>query len=112
MNEERRRSPRFAAHGRARLEVGDTSSEGRLCDICRDAALVELDAPQTLGADVRLLVELPGTGDGEIAVSGTVIRVVQGDQGRHAAAVLFRGLPPAAAARIEFFLALQTGLDR
>jgi hypothetical protein len=107
--DDRRKSPRFPVDTRLRLTGGGSSASGRLRDICRDAALLETDAPLALGTFVTLSLELPGTGDGEVLVSGKVIRVAPGEGGGHASAVLFTEVPPAAAARIEVFLALQAG---
>jgi hypothetical protein len=107
--DERRKNPRFPVEAPLRLTAGATSATGRLRDICRDAALVEVEAPLALGAFVTLSLELRGTGDGDVVVSGQVIRIAPGEKGTHATAVLFTEVPPAAAARIEFFLALQTG---
>jgi hypothetical protein len=107
--DERRKNPRFPVVAPLRLTAGATSAAARLRDICRDAALVEVEAPLALGAFVTLSLELPGTGHGEIMVSGKVIRIAPGERGGHAMAVLFTEVPAAAAARIESFLALQTG---
>jgi len=111
VTEERRKNPRVVADASVRLETPTTATRGHLCDICRDAALVEVQVPLALGEIVTLFVELPGTGNGELRVSGKVIRLAPGEMG-HAAAILFSDLPAAAVARIEFFLALQRGLDR
>jgi len=102
--EDRRKSPRLPVEGAVRLTSGGTSTTGRLRDLCRDAALVEVEAVQALGAFVTLAVELP---DGPIEVSGQVIRLAQGDEGRHGAAVLFSDVPAESAHRIESLLAGQ-----
>jgi hypothetical protein len=107
--DDRRKNPRFPVETQLRLTGGGTSTSGRLRDICRDAALLETDAPQALGTFVTLALLLPGTGAGEIVVSGKVIRIAPGEGGSHASAVLFTEIPAAAAARIEVFLALQAG---
>jgi hypothetical protein len=107
--EDRRRSPRVVVDTPLRLTAGSFPAEGRLKDICRDAALVEVESPQSLGAFVTLALDLPGTGEGPVTVSGQVIRVAPGEGGSHGAAVLFADVTPQAAARIEFFLALQSG---
>jgi PilZ domain len=107
--DDRRKNPRFAVAAPLRLKAGTFSTEGRLRDICRDAALVEVEAPQALGAFVNLAFDLPGTGEGPVEASGQVIRVAPGEGGAHGAAVLFTDVAPQAAARIEFFLALQSG---
>jgi PilZ domain len=107
--DDRRKNPRFAVAGALRLKAGTFATEGRLRDICRDAALVEVAAPQSLGAFVTLAFDLPGTGDGEVEAAGQVIRLAPGEDGGHGAAILFTDVAPQAAARIEFFLALQSG---
>lgn len=107
--DDRRKNPRFPVETQLHLTGGGASVGGRLRDICRDAALLETDVPQALGTFVTLSLQLPGTGDGEIVVSGKVIRVAPGESGGHASAVLFTEVPAAAAARIEAFLALQAG---
>jgi hypothetical protein len=107
--DDRRKNPRFPVETPLRLTGGGTSMSGRLRDICRDAALLETEAPQAVGTFVTLSLNLPGTGDDEVVVSGKVIRVAPGEGGGHATAVLFTEVPTAAAARIEVFLALQAG---
>ena len=108
MTEERRKNPRFVVDVPVRLTVGTLTTQGRLRDICRDAALVEVEAPQALDSTVTLLLELPGTG-GLLRVVGRVIRLASAEEGRHGAAILFTEVPPAAEARIDFFVALQSG---
>ena len=46
MSEERRKNPRFVVHVPVRLMAGSLTTQGQLKDICRDAALVEVEAPQ------------------------------------------------------------------
>jgi hypothetical protein len=106
MTDERRKNPRFAVDVPVRLTVGEASTVGRLKDICRDAALVDVDVPQTLESVVTLALELPGTG-GPLQVRGRVIRLAPGEEGRHGAAVLFMDVPPPTEARISFFVELQ-----
>jgi PilZ domain-containing protein len=108
MAEERRKNPRYVVDVPVRLMAGGVMTQGRLRDICRDAALVEVDAPQALESTVTLLLELPGTG-GPLRVVGRVIRLAAAGEGRHGAAVLFTEVPPATEARIDFFVALQEG---
>jgi hypothetical protein len=105
MNEERRRNPRLVIDVPVRVAAGSQESAGQLKDICRDAAFVEVDAPQSLESDVTLDLDLPG---GTLRVSGRVVRVAPEAGGRHGAAVLFTDLTPSAEARIGFFVALQS----
>jgi len=107
MTDERRKNPRFAVDVPVRLTVGDSSTTGRLKDICRDAALVEVELPQTLESVMTLAFELPGTG-GPLQVRGRVVRLAPGEAGRHGAAVLFMDVPPPTEARISFFVELQS----
>ena len=107
--DDRRKHPRFPVDAPLRLTGAGTSVSGRLQDICHDAALLETEDPQPLGTFVTLSLQLPGTGEGDIVVSGKVIRTTPGESGRHASAVLFTEVPAAAAARIEVFLAQQAG---
>ena len=108
MSEERRKNPRFVVHVPVRLMAGSLTTQGQLKDICRDAALVEVEAPQVLDSAVTLLLELPGTG-GPLRVVGRVIRLASAEEGKHGAAILFTDVPPATEARIDFFVALQSG---
>jgi hypothetical protein len=107
MTEERRKSPRFTVEVPVRLTARGASYPGRLRDICRDAALVEVDRPWSLETPVALAMELPGTG-GPLEVLGRVVRLVPAQGGGpHGIAVLFTDVSPAAATRIDFFIALQ-----
>lgn len=101
--EERRKSPRVAVDVPVRLSVGSESLPGRLRDICRDAALVEVHGNCELGADVSLVFELPED-DGPLQVSGRIIRLAAGDGDSQGVAILFSDLQPAAEGRIEMFL--------
>ena len=101
--EERRRSPRVAVDVPVRLTLGRDSMPGRLRDICRDAALVEVHQECPLGSDVSLMFELAEE-DGPMQVAGQVIRLAPGDGDARAVAVLFRNLHPTAEGRIEMFL--------
>jgi len=104
--EERRRHPRIPVDVPVRLTVDGESLLGRLKDICRDAALVESNRAFPLETTVVLAMELPGTG-GPLEVSGRVIRLA-GEDGVQAMAILFTGVTPAAATRIDFFVALSS----
>jgi hypothetical protein len=103
---ERRKSPRFEVNVAARLTTQGLVFAGQLRDICRDAAWIESARECPIGATVTVAMELPGTG-GPIEVSGTVIRVGPGEHQPHGLAVLFEDIPPSAATRIDFFVALQ-----
>ena len=101
--EDRRRNPRITVDVPVRLTIGHEAAPGRLRDICRDAALVELHRTCTAGEEVFLAFELAEE-DGPIQVSGTVIRIAEGDGDTRSVAVLFRHVQPAAEGRIEMFL--------
>jgi hypothetical protein len=101
--EERRRSPRVPVDVPVRLTLGRDSIPGRLRDICRDAALVEVHHQCPLGSEVSLMFELAEE-DGPMQVTGQVIRLAPGDGDARAVAVLFRDLHPSAEGRIEMFL--------
>src|SRR4029078_2248568 len=75
--EDRRRSPRVAVDVPVRVTVGHEAAPGRLRDICRDAALVELHRACTLGEEALLAFELAEE-DGPIQVTGTAIRLAGG----------------------------------
>ena len=104
---ERRKHPRYEADVPVRLTVEGQAFVGRLRDVCRDAALVEVHGRWPLGTPVRLAMELPGT-EWPLVVAGTVIRVAPGEGDATASAVLFSDLTPAAATRIDFFIALRS----
>jgi hypothetical protein len=107
MTEERRKSPRVQVEIPVRVTAEGAPHPGRLRDICRDAALVEVDRLWPLDTVVALAMELPGTG-GPLEVVGRIVRQVPANPGGpHAVAVLFTGVAPAAATRIDFFIALQ-----
>ncbi len=103
MAEERRRSPRIAVDVPARLTVGDETEEGRLHDICRDAALVLAGRSWPLETRVALETELPGV-PGRVRASGRVVRLSAAEPGQHGMAVLFDELAPEAALRVELFI--------
>lgn len=92
----------------ARVTVAGKASPVRLCDVCRDAALVEAAEPLPLGTVVSLAMELPGTG-GPLEVTGSVVRVAAGEGGHHGLAILFGDISAAAGARIDFFVATREG---
>jgi hypothetical protein len=104
--EERRKSPRFKVRVEARVTLGPERFPGLLKDVCRDAVLVEVDRSIPVGSELALALELPGTG-GPLEVVGTVVRLAPGERGGHDVAILFNDLTPAAATRIDFFVALQ-----
>jgi hypothetical protein len=99
---ERRKSPRKPADLPVRCMADGRSFPGRLRDICRDAALVEVHEALPLDARVVLTVDLPGAGTVEVA--GRVIRVTEGEGDARSMAVLFTDATPAAATRIDLFL--------
>lgn len=103
---ERRRHPRFKARVEAQLVHGALRFGGRLKDLCRDAALVEVSRTLAVGDEVALALELPGTG-GPLQVVGHVVRTAPGEDGGLDAAILFADLTPTAETRIDFFIAQQ-----
>jgi hypothetical protein len=103
---ERRRHPRFKVSVPVQLVLGAERFAGRLKDLCRDAALVEVDREVAVGSELALALKLPGTG-GPLQVAGRVVRAATGDDGGHDIAVLFSEVTPAAETRIDFFIALQ-----
>ncbi len=105
---ERRKSPRFVAEVPARLTLGHDVVIGRLRDVCRDAVLVEADRAFPLETELKVAMELPGTG-GPLLVTGRVIRLAEGEEGAQAMAILFSDVSPSASARIDFFIAQQEG---
>ena len=88
------------------MTVAGGKSTARLRDVCRDAALVEVDHWEALGTDVTLDMELPGAA-GPLRVTGRVIRLAPGEQGTHGLAILFSSPSPEAEARIDEFIARQ-----
>jgi hypothetical protein len=101
--EERRRHPRVAVDLPVRLTIGNESLPGRIRDLCRDAALVEVHRECALGTEVVLAFDLGDEGSA-IQVSGEIIRLAPGDGDARGVAVLFRDLQPQAEGRIEMFL--------
>ena len=106
MHPERRRQRRFAVDVPARIEAGQDRQVARVRDICRDAVLVEADRWYPLKTRVGVSLELPGT-QGELQLSGEIIRLAPGDQGSHGMAVLFSDLSQAASDRIDQFITRQ-----
>lgn len=99
---ERRKSPRKPADVPVRCHAEGRTFPGRLRDICRDAALVDVHDTLPLEARVVLTMDLPGVGMVEVA--GRVIRLAEGDGDARGVAVLFTDATPAAATRIDLFL--------
>lgn len=107
MGAERRRSPRVVVTDvSARVTVGSETLTGKLQDICRDAALVEVERSYPLQTPMTIEVELPGV-KGVIRASGHVIRLAPYEDGRHSAAVLFEDLPKEHQLRIDLFISEQ-----
>ena len=107
--EERRRNPRVVVDIPVTVKAEGQDHAGRLRDICRDAALVEMDRSWPLETELGVRMELPGTG-GPIEVSGRVIRLAPGEAGKQGMAILFTDVKATAGMRIDFFVALQTDL--
>jgi hypothetical protein len=104
---ERRRSPRVVVTDvTARVTAGSETLTGRLQDICRDAALVDVDRSYPLQTPMTIEVELPGV-KGVIRASGHVIRLAPFEDGRHSVAVLFDDLPKEHQLRIDLFISEQ-----
>ena len=104
--EERRKSPRFKVRVEAQVAQGAERFRGLLKDVCRDAALVEVDGDIQVGSELGLALELPGAG-GPLRVVGTVVRLATGEHGQEVA-ILFTDRTPGAETRIDVFVALQT----
>jgi hypothetical protein len=104
---ERRRSPRVVVTDvTARVTAGAETLTGTLQDICRDAALVDVDRSYPLQTPMTIEVELPGV-KGVIRASGHVIRLAPFEDGRHSVAVLFDDLPKEHQLRIDLFISEQ-----
>jgi hypothetical protein len=101
---ERRKQPRVRLDLPVRIGVEGQVVDGRLRDICRDAALVETGHRCPLGTPVMLTLDLPGRVP--LLVAGTVIRLVEGAEGR-GLAVLFADLTATASAKLDAFLSTQ-----
>jgi hypothetical protein len=102
--EDRRRSTRVAIDVPVRLTAGRESLPGRMRDICRDAALVEVHRGLELGSEVTLVFELPDVEGGPLTVAGRIIRLAPGDGDARGVAVLFRDVHPEVEGRISMFL--------
>lgn len=103
MSEERRGHPRYRVDVPARLLVAAESLDVHVKDVCRDAALIDAPRALALDSEVYLDVEFHWTG-GPVQIPGRVIRVVPGENGAHATAILFRGVAPAVATQIALML--------
>lgn len=101
MTQERRRHPRVAVELPVRVAIGGHTIPGRLKDLCRDAALVEVHHRCDIGAPVRIGWE---TRDGAVEVAGRVIRLALGEGDSQAVAILFGEVPSAAATQIELLI--------
>lgn len=106
MSDERRKSQRFKVTVPVQLTLDTERFNGVLHDICRDAALVEVQRGVPLGSRLALALLLPGTG-GPLMVVGQVARLAPGEGAGQELAVLFTDVTTAAEARIDFFVALQ-----
>jgi hypothetical protein len=107
MPEERRRNPRVAVDVPARITIEGQTTEGRVRDICRDAALLFADRSCPLGTSVSVEADLPRVA-GSVSFSGSVVRLADGEDGHHGMAILFDGLSPQALMRIELFVSDQS----
>jgi hypothetical protein len=103
---DRRRQPRYVVDIPIRVRCAQGVFPAHLRDICRDAAWVESDRGFPIDARLSIALELPGTG-GPMEIDGRVIRVAPGEKAPNGMAILFGDLPPAAATRIDFYIALQ-----
>ena len=109
MGAERRKSPRVVVTDvAARVTVSGQTLSGKLQDICRDAALVDVERSFPLQTPMTIEAELPGV-KGVIRASGHVIRLAPYDDGRHSVAVLFDDLPKEHQLRIDLFISEQEG---
>ena len=73
--DDRRKNPRFKVRVEAQVTHGAQRFRGLLKDICRDAALVEVDHRLEMGSELALALELPGTGGTAAWSSGKVVRL-------------------------------------
>jgi hypothetical protein len=109
MGAERRRSPRVVVTDvAARVTANGETQSGKLQDICRDAALVEVERSVPLQTPMTIEVELPGV-NGVIRASGHVIRLAPYEDGRQSVAVLFDDLPKEHQLRVDLFISEQEG---
>lgn len=100
---ERRKHPRKAVDLPARCAADGQSFPARVRDICRDAALIEAHHACALDTRVVVSVDLPGAG--RLEITGHVIRLSAGEGDARGMALLFIDATPAAATRIDLFLA-------
>lgn len=103
MSIERRRSPRVGAHQPVVVSAGGVSVEGRLHDVCREAALVACPGSWPVGTEVALTLDLLGR-DRPLQVLATVIRVSGAEGAPQGVALLFKDLTPAAATDIDLYV--------
>ncbi len=106
MGEERRKSPRVPVDAEARLTIGEEKIAARVCDICRDAVLVECERSFPLQTEVVLETELPRV-KGAIRATGRVIRYAKGQDAKAAMAILFDEISAEATLRIDLFVSEQ-----
>jgi hypothetical protein len=104
MGEERRKSPRVVVDVPARVTVEGETIEGRIRDICRDAALVLAARTWPLGTRVAVMTTLPRV-VGPVSFSGPVVRLAEPVDGLCGMAVLFESVDPQTLLRIELFVA-------
>jgi hypothetical protein len=105
--QERRRYPRFTVDVPVRILDHGQEHQGRLRDICREAALFEASQSWPLESVLGLKMALPGVNE-PIEVQGRVIRLASGEAGGQGVAILFTDVTPLAGMRIDFFVSLQT----
>jgi hypothetical protein len=103
---ERRKQVRVRLDLPVRVGIEGQVLDGRLRDICREAALVEMNHRCPLGTPVMLTLDLPGRVP--LLVAGTVIRLAEGEGEGQGLAILFADLTPTAAAKLDSFLATHT----
>lgn len=107
MGAERRKSPRVVVTDVvARVTVGAESFDGHVHDICRDAALVEVERDIPLQTRTTVEVELPGV-KGLVRASGHVVRLVPYGDGLQSIAILFDDLPKEHQLRVDLFISEQ-----
>ena len=100
--EERRRSPRVITDLPVRLGVEGRTFPGRLHDVCRDAALVEIHERCAVGTRVALAWRTPGGGTVEVA--GIVLRISDAEGDARRVAILFVDVAPATATAIALLV--------
>jgi hypothetical protein len=109
--DDRRKNPRYEVNVEVLLALGVERFRGLLKDICRDAALVEVGRSVVEGAEVALVLQLPGT-QGPLHLLGKVLRTAPGDHGGQEIAVLFVDVTPAAETRLDYFITMQEAGSR